>query len=165
MNDKLEMAQDRFMDSIGRLCGNFGLNKFVAQLYALLYLSDKPLSLDEITERLKVSKGNVSLNIRELEKWGAVRKVWVRGSRKDYYEANLDVKSVIANKVKTSVQKRISEVSSMIEDFNRMVQSAKNEVSSEEEKNIVKVYEERLKKIEELKAFAANAMSLAEKFF
>jgi DNA-binding transcriptional regulator GbsR (MarR family) len=104
----------------------------------------------------------VSLNIRELEKWGAVRSVWVKGSRKDYYEADLDVKKVVGNKLKTGIQKRVQEVSSMIDDFKAIVQSATGELT-EEERHIVKIYEERLKKIEELKTLVSNAMSLAEK--
>jgi len=45
---------------------------------------EKPLSLDTIVEKLKMSKGSVSLNIRELEKWDAVKKIWVNGTRKDF---------------------------------------------------------------------------------
>lgn len=162
MNNKLESAQHKFIESIGKLCDSFGLNRFVAQLYAVLYLSDKPLSLDEMAERLKVSKGNVSVNIRELEKWGAVKNIWVKGSRKDYYEANLDVKKVIMNKLKSGIQHRMSEVQDMMDDFNRIVESADNELT-DEEKQIAKVYNDRMKKIEELKALASNALSLADK--
>jgi DNA-binding transcriptional regulator GbsR (MarR family) len=162
MNTKLELAQHKFMEGIGKLCDSFGLNKFIAQLYALLYLSNRPLSLDDMTEMLEVSKGTVSLNIRELEKWGAVRSVWVKGSRKDYYEANLDVKKVVAQKMRSGAQKRIQEISRMIDEFKSITQSAAPELS-EEERNIANIYEERLKKIEELNALASNAMSLADK--
>ena len=68
MHNKLEMAQDKFIESIGKLAGSFGVNPFIAQLYAIIYLSDKPLSLDDLVELLRASKGNISLNIRELEK-------------------------------------------------------------------------------------------------
>lgn len=162
MNHKLESAQDRFIGSIGELCDSFGLNKFVAQLYAVLYLSDKPLSLDDITERLKVSKGNVSVNIRELEKWGAVRNIWVKGSRKDYYEANTDIKGVILRKVQTGVQKRVTQISDMIDEFKGMVANQDGDWT-EEEKKTARLYVERLKNIEELKSLAANALSIAEK--
>ena len=163
MNNKLELAQHRFIEKIGKLCDEFGLNRFVAQLYAVLYLSDKPLSLDDLVEKLEVSKGNISVNIRELEKWGAVRNVWVKGSRKDYYEAEPDIKKVISNKLKSGIQRRISEVSSMLSDFHNIVQSADGELS-DEDKRIIKVCEERLKKIEELRALAESAMVVAEKF-
>jgi len=163
MNGKLELAQDRLIERIGKICDDFGLNKFVAQLYTVLYLSGKPLSLDDLVERLKVSKGNISLNIRELEKWGAVRSVWVKGSRKDYYEAEPDIKKVITNKVRSSAQRRISEVSDMISDFNSIVQSANGELS-EDDKAIIKVCEDRLKKVEDLNKLAKSAMVVFEKF-
>ena len=164
MNNKLEIAQNKFMESIGKLAESFGLNKFTAQLYAVLYLSDKPLSLDELVDRLGASKGNVSLNIRELENWGAVKSVWVKGSRKDYYEAEPDIKQVFLNKVKSSFAKRISQVSGMVEEFKSIVESANGELT-EEEKKIAKNYKERLKKIEEMKSLASKALAIAEKFF
>ena len=162
MNYKLEHAQDKFIESIGKMCDSFGLNKFIAQLYAVLYLSDRPMSLDEMTERLKVSKGNVSINIRELENWGAVRSVWIKGSRKDYYEANLDVKGVIFKKVKSGIQKRIGETSDMIDSFKATMQSP-DATWTEEEKEMAKIFEERLKKIEELKSMASSALVLVDK--
>ena len=164
MNSKLEMAQNKFMESIGKLAESFGLNKFMAQLYAVLYLSNKPLSLDELVEKLGASKGNVSLNIRELENWGAVKSVWVKGSRKDYYEAEPDIRRVFANKLKSSLEKRIAQVSGMVEEFKSIVESANGELT-EEEKKIAKNYKERLKKIEEMKSLASKALVIADKFF
>jgi len=164
MNKKLEMAQDKFMESIGRLAGSFGLNNFIAQLYAVLYLSDKPLSLDELVERLKASKGNISLNIRELEKWGAVKNIWVKGSRKDYYEAEPDIRKVAMTKVKSGVQKRVEQLTNMIEEFKELISSDDKDMTDEDRK-IVKIYHEKLKKIEDMKDLATKALSLAEKFF
>ena len=162
MSNKLEQAQDKFLESIGRICDSFGLNKFIAQLYAILYLSDKPLSLDEIVEKLRVSKGNVSINIRVLEKWGAVRNIWVKGSRKDYHEAELDLKKLFTTRVKSFAQNRISEVSTMTDDFKKIIETANGSLT-EEEKKLAKLYEERLKKIEELKSMASTALALADK--
>lgn len=162
MNNSLELAQDKFTENIGKLCDSFGLNRFIAQLYAVLYLSSKPLSLDEMAEKLKVSKGNVSINIRELENWGAVRNIWVKGSRKDYYEANLDIKGVVLKKVKLGIQKRVGETSDMIDSFKNMIQ-AQDEHWTEEDKKIAKVYQDRLKKIEELKTLASMVLTMADK--
>ncbi len=164
MHNKLEMAQDKFIASIGELAGSFGLNQFIAQLYAVLYLSDKPLSLDELVERLRASKGNISLNIRELEKWGAVKNVWVKGSRKDYYEADPDIRKVAANKLKAGIHKRIGQVSDMIEEFKELIHSSEGDMT-EEDKKIVKAYHEKLKKIEDMNSLASKALSLAEKLF
>ena len=134
----------------------------MAKLYCLLYLHAKPLSLDEMAESLGVSKGNVSLNIRELENWGAVKKVWVKGSRKDFYEADMDIKKILASKLKSAVQKRISEVSLILEEAKKLIQSA-NGALNEEERAMAKGFEKRLKELDKLKSLASNALSLAEK--
>lgn len=163
MNKNLEIAQNKFIENIGELAASFGLNKFIAQLYAVLYLSEKPLSLDDLVEKLGASKGNISLNIRELEKWGAVKNVWVKGSRKDYYEADTDVRKVFSNKLKLSVAKRIDQVSNMLDEFKELVDSAEGELT-EEEKRAVKVYKEKIKKVEGLKMLASKALAIADKF-
>lgn len=162
MNNKLELAQDRFIERIGNMCSKFGLNHFLAQLFAVLYLNNRPLSLDDLADRLKVSKGNVSINIRELERWGAVRKVWIKGSRRDFYEAESDIKKVFTDRLKSSIQKRISEVNSMIQEFNDIILSADGELT-EEERQIAGTYTERLRKIEGLNKLASNAFILADK--
>jgi len=84
MNEDLVKAQDVFLQKINKICRDFGLNNIMAQLYAILYFSKEPLSLNDMLERLKISKGSVSINIRALERYGAVRRIWVKGSRKDY---------------------------------------------------------------------------------
>lgn len=85
----LSEAQEIFIQGAGKIStGLLGMiNRVGGQIYALLFLSDEPLSLDDIAERLAVSKSNVSINIRMLEDFNLVRKVWIKGSRKDYYAA------------------------------------------------------------------------------
>jgi DNA-binding transcriptional regulator GbsR (MarR family) len=85
----LDQAFDTFIQGAGKVSSALlgMINKAGGQIYALLFLSDEPLSLDEISARLGISKSNVSINIRLLEDFGLVRKVWVKGSRKDYYAA------------------------------------------------------------------------------
>jgi DNA-binding transcriptional regulator GbsR (MarR family) len=85
----LDEAVDTFLQGAGKISSALlgMINKVGGQIYALLFLSDEPLSLDEIAERLSVSKSNISINIRLLEEYDLVKQVWVRGSRKDYYAA------------------------------------------------------------------------------
>jgi len=162
MNNKLEAAQNKFLESISRMCDAFGLNSFVAKLYAFLYLNAKPISLDEMTKALGASKGNVSINIRELENLGAVKKVWMKGSRKDFYEAESNIKKVFTNKIRSAIQKRIVEVSDMTQEFNDIISSADGELT-QEEINIAKGYQDRLNKINELKTLASAALTFTEK--
>ena len=67
---------------------SFGLGRVVGQIYAYLYFSESPRGLADMQEALAISKGSASMGVRQLEQWGAVQKVWVKGDRKDYYEAS-----------------------------------------------------------------------------
>lgn len=163
MNEKLENMEDKFINNVSRMGDVFGLNRFVLQLYGILYLSDKPMSLDDMVARLGVSKGNVSVNIRELEKWGAVRRVWVKGSRKDFYQADLDIKKVVINKIKAGADKRLTQLDSIINEFKSNLKTMETQLTGDDKK-AVNIYNDRLKKIEDLKNMASGAMGLVGKF-
>lgn len=89
ISENYEKALNTFIEAAGKISANMlgMVSKVGGQIYALLFLSSKPLSLDEIVNHLQTSKSNVSINIRLLEKCKLVEKVWVKGTRKDYYEA------------------------------------------------------------------------------
>ncbi|HEX5036444.1 MAG TPA: ArsR family transcriptional regulator [bacterium] len=91
-NENLASARDGFIESAGKISANMlgMVSKVGGQIYALLFLARSPMSLDEIADVLKLSKGNISVNIRMLEGYGLARKVWVKGTRKDYYEVARD---------------------------------------------------------------------------
>jgi DNA-binding transcriptional regulator GbsR (MarR family) len=160
MNHELTSAQDKFIAAIGRMSSAYGLNRLIAQLFALLYLQGKPLSLDEMAEALGVSKGNVSVNIRELENWGAVKNVWVKGSRKDYYEAESDLKKVFFNKVRSSIQKRNTELNAMLEEFEKTI-AARLASAGKDEIESIATYK---KKINELKRMRDKVVGAVEMF-
>jgi DNA-binding transcriptional regulator GbsR (MarR family) len=80
-----------FVDGIGAAAATSGiLNQLQGRIFALLYLQPQPMSLDEIAAELQQSKSNISVNIRGLVEWQLVRRIPVRGSRKDHYEAATD---------------------------------------------------------------------------
>lgn len=158
MNEKLVKAQDIFLDRINQVCGKFGLNNIMAQLYAILYLSNEPLSLDDMVERLKISKGSASINIRALERYGVVRKVWVKGSRKDYYEAEADISKVITDRIKSMAQGRLSEVDDMVNSSYAALNSVNS--SNKEEREAIKVFKERLDKLRNLHSKALSLFNL-----
>lgn len=76
----------QFIERMGLAIERMGLSRTFGRLFALLMLADRPLSLDEMVERLDVSKASVSTNARACEELGLARRVGVRGDRKDYYE-------------------------------------------------------------------------------
>jgi DNA-binding MarR family transcriptional regulator len=76
----------QFIERMGLAIERMGLSRTFGRLFGLLMLADRPLSLDEMVERLDVSKASVSTNARACEELGLARRVGVRGDRKDYYE-------------------------------------------------------------------------------
>ena len=79
----------------GDLGGQWGVNRSVAQIQALLYLSDRPLTAEDIAEVLGIARSNVSNSIRELIIWKLVRRVPVLGDRRDHYEAEADLWQIL----------------------------------------------------------------------
>jgi DNA-binding transcriptional regulator GbsR (MarR family) len=86
-----EKIKREIIQSFGEAYKAFGLSKLMGHIVALMIFSPHPLSLDDICKQLKRSKGPVSQIIRRLRDKNLLRKVWVPGSRKDYYEAHPDI--------------------------------------------------------------------------
>jgi len=87
---KLSAVQQKFILHWGEMGTRWGINRTVAQIHALLYLSPKPLHAEEITDTLAVARSNVSNSIRELQGWGIVKLVHVLGDRRDHFESMRD---------------------------------------------------------------------------
>jgi DNA-binding transcriptional regulator GbsR (MarR family) len=100
-------AVGEIIDAGGRTAQSFGLNRLLGQIYVYLYLSADPRSLDEIVEQLGVSKASASIACRQLESWSAVRRIWKKGDRKDYYCAETDVGNLVNGGLLASVNKKI----------------------------------------------------------
>ena len=81
----------KFVLHWGEMGTRWGINRTVAQVHALLFLSPKPLPADEISTTLAVARSNVSTSLRELQGWGIVRVVHVLGDRRDHFESIKDV--------------------------------------------------------------------------
>jgi DNA-binding transcriptional regulator GbsR (MarR family) len=87
----LSPARRRFVLHWGEMGTRWGINRTVAQVHALLFISERALHAEEIAETLAVARSNVSVSLRELLAWGLVRVVHVLGDRRDYFEAPSDV--------------------------------------------------------------------------
>jgi DNA-binding transcriptional regulator GbsR (MarR family) len=81
----------QFVEAWGAMGALWGINRSVARVHALLMASEGALSLDEIAEKLQISKGNASMSLRELRTFGVVRQVEVPGDRRDFYVTEPDV--------------------------------------------------------------------------
>ncbi len=91
MSTASDAAVLRIADAIGALIEAWGFKRNMGRLWALLYLEPQPLSAAEIGTRLELSSGAVSMLLGELQQWSAVKKTWVPGERRDYYEAETNI--------------------------------------------------------------------------
>jgi DNA-binding transcriptional regulator GbsR (MarR family) len=87
----LPPAMNRFILHWGDLGTQWGVNRSVAQIHALLYLSEEPLHAEQIAERLGLARSNVSTSIRELLNWQLIHRVPILGDRRDHYAAETDI--------------------------------------------------------------------------
>ena len=87
----LPPALERFIVHWGEMGETWGVNRSVAQIHALLFVSDTPLAAEDIAGRLGIARSNVSNSLRELVSWTLVKRVQVLGDRRDYYEAEADM--------------------------------------------------------------------------
>jgi DNA-binding transcriptional regulator GbsR (MarR family) len=87
---ELPPALEQFVLQWGDIGGKWGVNRSVAQIHALLYLSERPLTAEEIADRLGLARSNVSNSIKELQAWNLIRRVPMRGDRREHFEAETD---------------------------------------------------------------------------
>jgi DNA-binding transcriptional regulator GbsR (MarR family) len=87
----LDPITEKFILHWGEMGTRWGVNRTVAQIHALLYLSPEPLNAEEIASTLSIARSNVSTSLRELESWGIVKAVHLLGDRREHYQAGKDV--------------------------------------------------------------------------
>ena len=92
---QLTPVMQRYIVHWGEMGSRWGLNRSVAQIHALLFLSPKPLNADEIAETLEIARSNVSGGLKELLAWNLVHVTHTLGDRRDFFEAQQDTWEVI----------------------------------------------------------------------
>ena len=88
---ELKPVAKRFVLHWGEMGSTWGVNRTVAQIHALLFITGRPMNADEITETLDVARSNVSMSLKELSNWNLIRSVPLMGDRRDHYETTTDV--------------------------------------------------------------------------
>lgn len=91
VGDELKRSRDEFVGQWGALGTQWGINRTMAQIHALLMTSPEPMCTDDVMAELEVSRGNAHTNLKELVNWGLIRMIVVKGERRDFYEAEKDV--------------------------------------------------------------------------
>lgn len=84
-------AKNKFVQTWGALGSQWGINKTMAQIHALLMVSNEPISMEDVMEELQISRGNASMNLRALMDWGIVYKEYKAGERREFFTAEKDL--------------------------------------------------------------------------
>ncbi|MGN7863188.1 GbsR/MarR family transcriptional regulator [Chryseobacterium sp.] len=131
---QLSEAKEKYIQTWGTFATNWGINRTMAQVHALLLASGKPLSTDEVMEELEISRGNANMNLRALIDWGIVRKEFIKGDRKEYFVAEKDVWYLFKQITKERRKREIEPVISFLEELKNI-----DDKDSEEAKEFIKL--------------------------
>jgi len=133
--DKLPEAVQRFILHWGDMGTTWGVNRTVAQIHALLFITERPLNAEEITDTLGVARSNVSNSVKELLSFKTIRRVPVAGDRRDHYMAETDVWEVAK---RIAAVRKAREVDPALETLTNCLQAAEadSRVSDEQRKRL-----------------------------
>lgn len=113
---KLSETRERFVAQWGIMGTQWGINRTMAQIHALLMTSAEAMSTDEVMEELAISRGNAHTNLKELVNWGLVRIVTRKGERKEYFEAELDVWEIFRRIVQERKRRELDPALNLLQD-------------------------------------------------
>ncbi|MDH6254408.1 DNA-binding transcriptional regulator GbsR (MarR family) [Chryseobacterium sp. H1D6B] len=134
---QLSEAKEKYIQTWGTFATNWGINRTMAQVHALLLASVKPLSTDEVMEQLEISRGNANMNLRALMDWGIVKKEFVKGDRKEYFIAEKDVWFLFKQITKERRKREIEPVISFLEELKNIEDN-----ESDEAKEFIKLMQD-----------------------
>ncbi|HXH61182.1 MAG TPA: MarR family transcriptional regulator [Fimbriimonadaceae bacterium] len=117
----VKAAQDQFVLEWGRMSSSWGINRTMAQIHALLLVTGRPQSVDDLIERLHISRGNASMNLRDLIDWGIIQRFRRPGDRKDIYISDDDIWHVFSRVVRERKRREIDPTIAAIRDCLAMV--------------------------------------------
>lgn len=131
---QLSEAKEKYIQTWGTFATNWGINRTMAQVHALLLASNRPLSTDEVIEQLEISRGNANMNLRGLIDWGIVKKELIKGDRKEYFVAEKDVWYLFKQITKERRKREIEPVISFLEELKNI-----EDKDSEEAQEFIKL--------------------------
>ncbi len=149
---KYKEAKEELIQAWGNLGYSWGLNKTMAQIHALLMISPKPLSTEEIMADLSISRGNANMNIRALLDWGIISRILVPGERKEYFKAEKDVWALSRQVVKERRKRELEPIMKVLKNINDLPSDG-----TEETKEMKKV-------VKDLKSFGERSEQLLDVF-
>lgn len=152
---KLEDAKMQFIQSWGTLGSAWGIPKSMAQIHALLLISNESLSAEEVMEATQLSRGNVNINLRDLITWGLVQKQHKLGERKEFFKAEQGIFNIARNVVKERKRREIEPMQNIIRQL--------KEEQLEGDKEEIAHFQEFIKELDEFISQVDKLTELIEK--
>jgi DNA-binding transcriptional regulator GbsR (MarR family) len=149
---KYSTAKEELIQAWGNLGYSWGINKTMAQIHALLMISTRPLSTEEIMEELSISRGNANMNVRALLDWGIVSRISIPGERKEYFKSEKDTWALARQVARERRKRELEPIIKVLREVNELQSDGSDE--AKEFKRVVK----------ELKNFAEKSDGLLETF-
>jgi DNA-binding transcriptional regulator GbsR (MarR family) len=125
---KLEESKQKFIDTWGILGSEWGINKSVAQIQALLLVSTEPVSTDDIMRSLTISRGNANMSLRQLLDYGIIYKKIIAGDRKEYFMAEKDIWKWA---VKVAMMRKKKEIEPVMDVLNELKEEVKKDKTAD----------------------------------
>ncbi len=157
----LEQVREKFILHWGEMGSLWGINRTMAQVHALLFISPEPLSANEIMDDLQISRGNVSMALRELIAWGIVNRVHIKGERREYYTTEKDVwtmfRVIARERKKREVDPTINVLRDSMAQLSAMPKT-EGQYEREQIKSLLDFFETGVQIYEELEARNPNSL-------
>ena len=125
--------RERFIASAGDLTQTLGFGRNLGQIYAHIFFSKEPQSLDDLCTSLGISKGSASMSVRQLEQWGALKKIWVKGTRKDFYAAGEEFGRIIRKALVDMVGRTTETADSLIDESENWLKARRKNGGAKDE--------------------------------
>ena len=113
-------GKDRFIESWGKLAIDWGANRTMGQVHALLLISPEAICADEVMDQLQISRGNANTTLRRLIEWGIVTKHFKQGERKEYFTAEKDMWKVMKSIILVRKKKELDPMIEVIDDLSEV---------------------------------------------
>ncbi len=159
MNQDLKEIRQKFIEAAGHTTQSLGAGRVIGQIFAHLYFSQEPQSLDDLTEGLGISKGSASMAVRQLEQWGALRRLWIKGDRKDYYEATDEFGKIMRRVLVEEISQRMEVADRLLQESEEILLKAKKAANAKHEWKFVD------RRVRRFRIFRDHAQWLWDKFF
>jgi HTH-type transcriptional regulator, glycine betaine synthesis regulator len=117
---RAEALVRQFVEHWGMMARAWGINPTMGELFALLYITGTDWTAEELRHRLRVSRGNVSMNLRELMTWGVVRKLHRQGERRELYRAEADVWTLFRRILKERKRRELDPTLNVLDQISRL---------------------------------------------